>query len=151
MQWLDIKYLKTLYPLQLAEYTVANNINEKPAFNWWFKDTLCTRYRISSRIKRHSVYEDAAGQGEAKKKYWRTSHKFGIKQLKIVEDTLDIDRKMGTDFQGKAIMKEIKNVIVEFNKIDGVNPEQMRTGKIKPGYSISKLTRFLILKWTVST
>ena len=31
---------------------------------------------------------------------------------------------MGTDFQDKAIMKEIKNVIVEFNKIDGVNPKR---------------------------
>ena len=58
---------------------------------------------------------------------------------------------MGTDFQDKAIMKEIKNVIVEFNKIDSVNPEQMRTGKIKPGYSISQITRFLVLKWTVSS
>ena len=146
MQWLDIKYLKMFYPLQLAEYTVANKINEKPAFNWWFKDTFCTRYRISSRMKRHGVYEDATGQGEAKKKYWRTTHKFGIMQLKIVEDTLDIDRKMGTDFQDKSIMKEMKNVIVEFNKIDGVKPEQMVTGKIKPGYSISQLIQFLILK-----
>ena len=58
---------------------------------------------------------------------------------------------MGTDFQDKAIMKEIKNVIVEFNNIDGVKPEQMVTGKIKPGYSISQLIQFLILKWTVSS
>ena len=40
MKWLDLKDLESLYPLELAEYTVANNINGKPEFNWWFKDEL---------------------------------------------------------------------------------------------------------------
>ena len=42
MQWLYLKYTKASYSLEIAEYTVTNNINEYPEFNWWSKDTLRT-------------------------------------------------------------------------------------------------------------
>ena len=42
MKWFNIKDMKALYPLELAEYAFANNINGEPALNWWFKDILRT-------------------------------------------------------------------------------------------------------------
>ena len=41
---------------------------------------------------------------------------------------------MGTAFWTKAIAKEIKNTRIEFEKLDGVTPDETRKGKIKPGY-----------------
>ena len=64
VSWVPLKDLKASNPVELAEYAVANDISDEPAFNWWVKDTLRKRDRIISKVKA---------------KYWRTSHKFGIK------------------------------------------------------------------------
>jgi hypothetical protein len=45
-----------------------------------------------------------------------------------------IDQKTGTRFWTDAIDKEMKNVRVAFEKLEGVNEAQMKTGKIKPGF-----------------
>ena len=41
---------------------------------------------------------------------------------------------MGTDFWTKVISKDKKNPCVAFENIDGVTLNEMRKGKIKPGY-----------------
>ena len=40
MDWVPLKDLKTANPLDLVEYALANNINDKPAFNWWVRDAI---------------------------------------------------------------------------------------------------------------
>ena len=68
------------------------------------------------------------------RQYWRTSHKFGIRFPNIVKEAYEIDRKSGTDFWTKAIAKEMTNVRIVFENIDSVTSDEMRKGKIKPGY-----------------
>jgi len=80
--WLPLKDMKEANPLELAEYAVANKLEEEPAFAWWVPDTLRQRNRIISKLKT---------------KYWRTLHKFGIKIPKSVEHALQIDWEMGTN------------------------------------------------------
>ena len=41
---------------------------------------------------------------------------------------------MGTEFWTKATAKEVMNVHIVFEKLDGVTPGEMRKGMIKPGY-----------------
>ena len=119
MDWIRLADLKESYPVQLAEYAVANGIDNEPAFNWWVAKTLRRRDRIISKVKT---------------KYWRTTHKFGICIPKSVIEAYQIDRDTGTDFWTKAIEKEMKNVRIAFEKLEGVTPEEMEGGKIKPGY-----------------
>jgi hypothetical protein len=38
--WIPLKDLKASNPLQVAEYAVAHNIANEPAFVWWIYDTL---------------------------------------------------------------------------------------------------------------
>mmetsp|Transcript_8707 Transcript_8707/g.15780 ORF Transcript_8707/g.15780 Transcript_8707/m.15780 type:complete len:132 (-) Transcript_8707:1163-1558(-) len=38
--WLPLKELKALNPIELAEYAVANKILKEWAFAWWVKDVL---------------------------------------------------------------------------------------------------------------
>jgi hypothetical protein len=40
MDWLPLKDLKESYPVQVAEYAVANKIAEQPAFAWWVPHVL---------------------------------------------------------------------------------------------------------------
>ena len=110
MQWLYLRDMKASYPLDIAEYVVANNINEEPEFNWWVEDALRKRYQVTSRMEWCGVYAPDMGQGGSNKKYWCTTHKFGIEVPKTVQEDLKIDCKTGTDFWEKAIRKEMTKV-----------------------------------------
>lgn len=59
---------------------------------------------------------------KVKSNYWRTTHKFGIRVPKTVEEALRFDEEDGTTFWRDAIEKEMKNVRVafEFNDKDEV-------------------------------
>jgi hypothetical protein len=70
LDWFPLKDLKDAYPVQIAEYAAANIIVNDPAFNWWVHTVLRKRNRIVVKVKR----------------YWRTTHKFGIHVPKTVED-----------------------------------------------------------------
>ena len=77
------------------------------------------RYRIISKVK---------------SKYWRTSHKFGILVPKTVKYAYDIDRQLWTEFWTKDIAKDMTNVRIEFEKLDGVTPDETRKREINPVY-----------------
>ena len=112
--WVDLKHLKDSNPIQLAEYAVANRIQEEPAFKWWVSETLRTRNRIIAKVK---------------SRYWKTSHKYGIKLPHSVKEALQIDKETGTNFWWTAIQKELKKVMVAFEFEDGLTPEQVRQDK----------------------
>ena len=65
-----------------------------------------------------------------KSRYLRTTHKFGIKVPKTVQEALAIDEETGTDFWRRAIEKEMRKVRVAWKPKDGVTPEQARAGKV---------------------
>ncbi len=46
VSWVVLKDLKESNPLELAEYAIANRIDDEPAFNWWVKSALKTRDQI---------------------------------------------------------------------------------------------------------
>ena len=119
VDWVTLKDLEKSNPVDLAEYSMANEISDETAFNWWVKENLWHRYIIISKVKY---------------KYWRTSHKFGIKFPKTVKEAYDIDRQSGNGFGTTAIAKEMTNVRIAFEKFDGVTPDKMRKGNIKHGY-----------------
>ena len=74
--WTDLKDLKESNPVELAEYAVANKIVEEPAFKWWIATVLRRRNRIISKLK---------------SRYWKTTHKFGIRVPKSVDEAYKID------------------------------------------------------------
>jgi len=97
--WLPLKDVKASNPVEVAEYAVANKLQDEPAFAWWVSHVLRKRDRIISKVKA---------------KYWSKTHKFGIRMPKSVKEALQIDQDTGTDFWRKAIDKEMKNVMVAF-------------------------------------
>ena len=116
--WVALKDLKAANPVEVAEYAVANQISSEPAFNWWIKDILKRRNRII---------------GKMKSKYWRTTHKFGIRVPKTVKEALAIDDQNGNTFWQDAIKKEMTNVDMAF-KAGDISVEEARAGKTLVGY-----------------
>ncbi len=55
MSWHKLADIKESYPMQLAEYAVANGIDHEPAFKWWVKKTLKRKQRIIGKVKRVSL------------------------------------------------------------------------------------------------
>ena len=91
--------MKESFPVQTAEYAVANKLVEEPAFAWWIKDILKKQDQILSKVKTRD---------------WKHTHKYGLELPKMVKEALEIDWQMGTDFWRKAIEKEMKNVMPAF-------------------------------------
>jgi hypothetical protein len=114
--WVELRHLKDSNPIELAEYAVANRIQEEPAFKWWVPETLRTRNCIIGKVK---------------SRYWKTSHKYGVRLPHSVREALAIDKETGTDFWWQAIQKEMKKVMVAFEYDDTLTPEQARTDKSK--------------------
>jgi Reverse transcriptase (RNA-dependent DNA polymerase) len=97
--WVPLKDLKEAYPVQVAEYAIANKILEEPAFAWWARHILKKRDRIIRKVK---------------SRYWARTHKYGILLPKSVGEALRIDRETGTDLWKRAIEKEMKTIDCAF-------------------------------------
>ena len=95
--------MKDSYPLETAEYSVLNKISTEPASAWWVPHGLRKRSRINNKVK---------------SKYWKDTHKYGIRLPHSVEEALRIDEETGTGFWRMAIEKEMKNVMPAFELRD---------------------------------
>jgi Reverse transcriptase (RNA-dependent DNA polymerase) len=94
--WEKLSLLKEGYPIETAEYAVANKLLSEPAFNWWADKTLHTRHRILLKVNT---------------RYIRKEDKYGIQIPKSVNEALRIDRETGTAFWSEAIKKEMKVIL----------------------------------------
>ena len=112
---MDLKHVKEANPVELAEYAVAAKIDDEPAFAWWVPYVLKKRERIISK---------------AKAKYWRTTHKYGVRLPKSVKHALQIDRDTQTDFWEKAINKEMKKASVAYEEVPGYTPDEVRDNQV---------------------
>ena len=104
--WVELKDFKASYPVELAEYALTQQIDDEPAFAWWVLYTLKKRERIISKLK---------------SKYWQTTHKYGIRIPKNVEEAYEIDKENGNTLWTDSIAQEMKNVRVAFELLES-NP-----------------------------
>jgi hypothetical protein len=99
--WMSLKEMKSSNPLETAEFVVARGLQDEPAFSWWINDVLSTRKRIIEKVK---------------SRYWKTTHKFGIKIPKTVEEAFRFDEENNNTFWRDSIEKEMKTVSVAYHK-----------------------------------
>ena len=64
-----------------------------------------------------------------KNKYWRTTHKFGIRLPKDVKEAMEIDRIKGKYLWHKSVNKEVSKVKVAWKADEKFTPEQIRSQK----------------------
>jgi hypothetical protein len=86
-----LEELKESNPIKVAKFAVANHLSEEPTYKWWVHKVLQQWNRIISKEKL---------------RYWRMTHKFGIRLPHSIEEALKIDEETGTNFWRHAINKE---------------------------------------------
>jgi hypothetical protein len=116
-QWLLLRTVKESNAVELAEYAVNNLIAKEPAFAWWVPSMLNKRDRIIKKVKA---------------KYWRTTHKFGVRIPKSLEEAVHIDHENGNRLWQDAIEKEMRKAQISYTKIDGHTPEEVRANECDP-------------------
>ena len=77
-EWVELKDMKDSYPVEMAEFAVASQVQDEPAFAWWVPYTMKKRNRIISKIK---------------SKYWQRTHKCGVHMPKSVKEAYEIDKE----------------------------------------------------------
>jgi len=110
-QWIPLKDLKDTYAIEVAEYAVANKIHEEPAYAWWAPHVLKKRNRIIGKLK---------------KRYWRTTHKFGVEVPHSVDRALQLDAENGNTLWYDALKKEMDKIMIAFSFRDDMTPEDVR-------------------------
>jgi hypothetical protein len=90
---------KEVYPIQAAEYAVANKLVSEPAFSWWVPYTLRKRDRVIKSVRRRA--------------FARKTEKFGIEIPKPMDVTraFEIDSETNTTHWAIAMEKEVKTVL----------------------------------------
>ena len=102
--WIFLKDLKDSYSIELAEYTMANNLHHEPTFGWWVPYTLKKRKAILQKVK---------------PKYWEKTHKYGIRIPKNVKEAQEIDAESKNTLWQDAISLEMKNNRIAFETYEG--------------------------------
>ena len=49
--WVALKDMKNSYPVQIADYAVANCIDDEPAFAWWMSNVVKKHEQILSKSR----------------------------------------------------------------------------------------------------
>ena len=109
--WLPLVDVKDSNPIELAEYAVAQGIQDEPAFHWWVDFVLKRRNRRINQVK---------------KKYWKTTHKYGVRLPKSVEEAIRLDKENGDTQWQDAIKKEMSKANVAYVPVEGVTAEGAR-------------------------
>ena len=112
--WLPLKDVKEGNPVELAEYAALNNIHEEPAFKWWVPYVLRRRDRMVKKLK---------------SKYWRTTHKFGIRIPKTIEEARRLDLENNNTYWMDAVAKEMAKAGIAYMPVEGHSPEDVRANK----------------------
>ena len=113
--WMNIKDVKEASPIELAEYAIANQISNEPAFAWWVPYVMKKRDRIIAKVKT---------------KYWRTTHKYGVRLPKNAEEALRLDAEDGTTFWKDAMNIEMAKAKVAYAEVEDATSEDARQGKV---------------------
>ena len=103
--WVTLKDLKESYPVPLADYAVANDIQAEPAFAWWVPYTVKKRKAIIGKMK--------------SSKHWERTHKYGVRVPRNMKEALQIDAENGNTMWVDAVKLEMKNNRVAFEEYDG--------------------------------
>jgi hypothetical protein len=105
--WEVLKDLKESFPVQVGEFSIAQGIQDEPAFAWVVKETISRKHRIVKAMKT---------------RYARKTHKYGIEMPKSTKEAYELDRMSGTDYWHRAIIKEMTNNASAFKFLDANEP-----------------------------
>jgi hypothetical protein len=102
--WERLADLNKSNPVEVAEYAATKNLHHEPAFAWWVPHVLKKRKRIISAMA---------------KRYHKRTHKFGIQVPNTWDEAVKLDEGNGNTLWQDAIRKEMNNVHIAFQVLNG--------------------------------
>jgi hypothetical protein len=97
--------LKESNHVEVAEYASTKSLLNSPSFIWWAPYVLQKRTRIIADVT---------------KRYQKRTHKFGIEVPKSWDECVKLDKENDNNLWQDAVRKEMKNVIIAFKILKGV-------------------------------
>ena len=98
--WIPLNEMKQSNPIEVAEFAVAQNIQDEPAFSWWVPYILRKRDNIVSAIN---------------VRVKKTNHKYGIQIPRTIDEAYKIDKENNNNLWRAAIDREMENLKVAFD------------------------------------
>ena len=99
----SIEGFKTFIP-KLADYAIANKIQDEPVFAWWVPYVIKKRKTIIQKIK---------------SKYWQRTHKYEIRIPKTVKEANDCDKENSNTMWSDTIKKEMPKIVAAMEEHEG--------------------------------
>jgi len=114
-QWMQLKDLKEVNPVEVADYVAARGLIEEVAFQWWVPYTLRKKERIIASVKSRAVK--------------RKTHKYGVEVPRDVKHAFQLDEKNGNTLWQDALALEMNSIgaAIKFLK----NGQQVPVGYTK--------------------
>jgi hypothetical protein len=102
--WIELKTMKELNAVEVAEYALENQISHEPAFDWWVHDMIRRKKRL---IKLSQT------------RFLRPQYKYGINVPRNIKEAIKFNLENANKFwEEAAIVKEMKNVRVAFRVLE---------------------------------
>jgi len=95
-QWMQLKDLKEINPVEVAEYVAARGLVEEVAFQWWVPYTLRKKASIIAAVKGRAVK--------------RKTHKYGVRVPASISEAFDIDEENGNTLWQDALALEMNSI-----------------------------------------
>jgi hypothetical protein len=102
--WERLADLKESSPVEVAEYAIGKNLQDKPAFVWWVPHVLKKRHRIIASVT---------------KRYHKRNNEFGIEVPQTWNVCVRLDKENNNTLWKDAVHKEMKNVRIAFKILNG--------------------------------
>ena len=117
ISWAPLHLIKESNPIKVAEFVIANNLDQEPAFNWWVRKVIKKKDRIISKVKTRVRKTN--------------KYKFGVGVPSTVQEALRLVRENDNDLWATAIEKEMNNSRVAFQLLDRDDKPPVGFKKIK--------------------
>lgn len=95
-QWMQLKDLKEINPVEVAEYVAARGLSDEVAFQWWVPYTLRKKSNIICAVKGRAVK--------------RKTHKYGVQIPQDVEEAFELDDANGNTLWQDALAEEVSSI-----------------------------------------
>ena len=97
------KNMKKLYPIETAEHSIKNSIDDEPAHQCLIPYVILKGMNIISKVKQ---------------RYKEEADKYGVKVQQTFKETYNFDKENDNDLWRHTIKREMSNAMVLFKLLD---------------------------------
>ena len=99
-EWVTLGKMKRNFPIQVAQYAIAQNISNKPVFSWWIPHTLQKCESIVASVRSRAT---------------KTSHKYGVRIPTSIKHAIQLDCENNNTLWRDSIDLEMKTILPAFD------------------------------------